>query len=140
MSDEASGVDLTEWFDIVSDQKQLAESATKDYSVSVLDQILEAIVVGVLIRTENAVANVFEFVAAELPTAIEQNGSLEGVEHRLVDVRAEFDAGFEVGFAVGIAVEVGAGDAAGPEVDFVDVEVGAGDDVDFGLGEVETLM
>lgn len=69
-----------------------------------------------------------------MPTAIERDGSIEGVEHRLVDVRAEVDA-------VEIAVEIDAGDAAGPEVDFVvgfvvEVDVGA----DFGLEESELVV
>jgi hypothetical protein len=130
---------LTEWLDF-SDQKQLAGSATKDFSVSVLDQILEVIVVGVLIPTGDAVV-VQAAAEVKVPTAIEEDGSLEGVEHRLVDVRAEIDAGFEVDFAVQIAVQIDAGDAAGSEVDFVVVEIGAGDDAEFGLEEVvETLM
>lgn len=85
-------------------------------------------------------------MAAEVkvPTAIEQDDSLEGVEHRLVDVlRAEIDAGFEVDFAVEIAVEVDAEDAAEPEVDFVVglvVVVDAGDDAEFGLEESELVV
>ena len=139
---------MTEYLDI-SDLKQLAGSATKDFSVSVLDQILEVIVVGVLMRTGNGVVvHVVVHVAAEVkvPTAIEEDGSLEGVEHRLVDERVEIDAGFEVDFVVEIAVEVDAGDAAGLEVDFVVVVVvvvvvGTGDDAEFGVEEVvETLM
>ena len=136
---------MTEYLDI-SDLKQLAGSATKDFSVSVLDQILEVIVVGVLMRTGNGVVvHVVVHVAAEVkvPTAIEEDGSLEGVEHRLVDERVEIDAGFEVDFVVEIAVEVDAGDAAGLEVDFVVVVVvvGTGDDAEFGAEEVvETLM
>ena len=122
---------MTEYLDI-SDLKQLAGSATKDFSVSVLDQILEVIVVGVLMRTGNGVVvHVVVHVAAEVkvPTAIEEDGSLEGVEHRLVDERVEIDAG----------------DAAGLEVDFVVVVVvvvvGTGDDAEFGVEEViETLM
>ena len=104
-------------------------------------------VAGVLIwqeRTEDAVVvHVFGHVAAEVnvPTAIEQGDSLERVEHRLVDVRAETDAGFEVDFAVEIAVEVDAGDAAGPEVDFVvglvvEVDTAAGPEIDFVVGLV----
>ena len=137
---------MTEYLDI-SGLKQLAGFVTTDFSVSVLDQILEVIVVGVLIRTGNAVVvHAFEHEAAEVkvPTAIEEDGSLEGVEHRLVDERVEIDAGFEVDFVVEIAVEVDAGDAAGLEVDFVVVVVvvvGTGDDAEFGVEEVvETLM
>lgn len=135
---------MTEYLDI-SGLKQLAGSVTTDFSVSVLDQILEVIVVGVLIRTGNAVVvHAFEHEAAEVkvPTAIEEDGSFEGLEHKLVDVWAEIDAGFEVDFVVEIGVvEVDAGDAAGLEVGFVEVEVGAGDDAEFVLEEVvETLM
>lgn len=71
-----------------------------------------------------------------MPTAVEQDGSLEGVGHRLADVQAEIDA-------VEIAVEVDAGDAAGPEVDFVVgfvVEVDAEDDAEFGLEESELVV
>ena len=133
---------MSEWLD-VSDQRRLAASATKDFSVSVLLQILEAIVAEVLTRTGNAVV-VHVVAEVKVPTAIEQDGSLEGVEHGLVDVRAEIDAGFEVEFAAEIVVVVDAGDidaedAAGPEVDFVVglvVEVGAGDYAEFGLEEV----
>jgi hypothetical protein len=90
------------------------------------------IVVGVLIWT--CVEHVFEHVAAKVkvPAAIGRDGRLEGVEHGLVDVRAEVDAEFEVDFAV----EGDTGDAAGPEIDFVVVGVGAGDDAEFGLEEV----
>lgn len=90
-------------------------------------------------RTENAdLVHVFEHVVAELkvPTGVEQDELVEGVEHRLVDVETEVDAGFEVDFGVEIGVEVDAGDVAGPEVDFVVglvVEVDAGDDAEFGL-------
>ena len=126
MIGDAQGVGLSEWLDI-SVQKQLAGSATKDLSVSVLVQI----VVGVLIWT--GVVHVFEHVVEEVkvPTAIGRSGYLEGVEHRLVDVRAEIDAEFEVHFDV----EVDTGDAGGLEVDFVVVVV-AGDDAEFGLEEV----
>lgn len=101
--------------------------------------MLEVIVAGVLIRTGDAVVVYgFEHAAAEVkvPAAIEQDGSFEGAEHRLVDVRTEIDAGIEVDFAVEIAVEVDAGDAAGPEVDFVVGLVDAGDGAEFGLEEV----
>lgn len=76
-----------------------------------------------------------------MPTAVEQDDLVEGVEHRLVDVGAEIDAGFEVDFAVEVAVEVDAGDAAGPEVDFVvGLVVDAGDDTEFGLGESKLVV
>ena len=132
---------MSEWLD-VSDQRRLAASATKDFSVSVLLQILEAIVAEVLTRTGNAVV-VHVVAEVKVPTAIEQDGSLEGVEHGLVDVRAEIDAVFEEDFVAEIAVEADAGDAAGLEVDFVVglvVEVGAGYDADFGLEEVVGAM
>ena len=92
-------------------------------------------------------------------TAIEQADSLEGVEHRLVDLGAEIDAGFEVvfaveveagdvagpemGFVVGLVVEDDAGGDAGREVDFVVgrvVEVDVGDDVEFGVEEAEVVV
>ena len=104
------------------------------------------IVVGVLIRTGDVVVHVVVHVSAEVGvlTPIGQDGSLGGVEHRLVDVRADIDAGFEVDLAVEIAVEVDAGDGAVTGVDFVVelvAEVGAGDSVEFGLGKVVgTLM
>ena len=135
MIGEARGNDTAEWLGI---------------PVSVLVEVIVSLFAGVLIcqeRTGDAV--VVEHVAAEVmvPTAIGQDDSLEGDEHRLADERAEIDAVFEAYFAVEIAVEVEAGDAAGPEVDFVVglvVEVDAGDDAEFGLEEsdfvVGTLM
>ena len=116
-------------------------------------EVTVSLFAGVLIwqeRTGDAVVvHVFEHVAAEVkvPTAIEQDDLLEDVEHRLVDVRTETDAGFEVDFAVEIAVAVDVEDAAGPEVDSVVgfvvgfvVEVDAGGDAGFGLEESELVV